>query len=52
MLLGTRAYADAGGMLARYAAGGWPNTRAKLLVNDPTLWSPTITQMSTTERSV
>jgi hypothetical protein len=39
-------------MLARYAAGGLPNTRAKVVVNDPTLCSPTITQMSATERSV
>jgi len=40
-------------MLARYAAGGLPNARAKVVVNDPTLCSPTITQMSATaaERS-
>ena len=52
MQLGTRACTEAGGMLARYAAGGLPNTRAKLVVNDPMLCSPTITQISATERSV
>lgn len=52
MQLGTRAYVAAGGMLARYAAGGMPYTRVKLVVNDPTLASPTITQISATERSV
>jgi hypothetical protein len=52
MQFAMRAYADAGGMLARYATGGLPNTRAKLVVNDPTLCSPTITQISATERSV
>jgi hypothetical protein len=39
-------------MLARYAAGGLPYTRAKLVVNDPVLCNPTITQISATERSV
>jgi hypothetical protein len=52
MQLGTRACIDAGGRLARYAAGGSPYTLAKLVVNDPTLCRPTITQMSATERSV
>jgi hypothetical protein len=42
----------AGGMLARYAAGGMPYTRAKLVVKEPTLANPTITQMSATDRSV
>jgi hypothetical protein len=52
MQLGTRACIEAGGKLARYAAGGLPKTRPKLVVNDPMLCSPTITQISATERSV
>jgi hypothetical protein len=52
MQLGTLAREDAGGIAARYAAGGFPYTRAKLVVNEPTLASPTITQMSATDRSV
>jgi len=46
------ARAAAGGYAARYAAGVRPNIRAKLVVNEPTLDSPTDMQISATERSV
>jgi len=47
-----RAQAEAGGKLCRYAVGGMPYVRAKLVVNDPTLRRPMAKQMSATERSV
>ena len=47
--LGTTAHADAGGNEARYAVGDIPNARRKLVVNEPTLCSPTAMQMSATE---
>ena len=42
----------AGGYAARYAVGERPNVRVKLVVNEPTLRSPTAKQMSRTARSV
>jgi len=42
----------AGGKEARYAAGELPKLRRKLVVNDPTLRSPTVKQMSEIVRSV
>src|SRR3954452_19818096 len=50
--LGTRARSAAGGYLARYAVGESPYIRPKLVVNEPTLRSPTVMQISATERSV
>ena len=47
-----RARATAGGCAARNAVGDMPNVRPKLVVKDPTLDSPTVKQMSATERSV
>jgi hypothetical protein len=52
MQAGTRAILLAGGCAARYAVGVEPNMRRKLVVNDPTLVSPTMQQMSATVRSV
>jgi hypothetical protein len=42
----------AGGWAARKAVGGIPYVRVKLLVNEPTLVSPTSRQISATLRSV
>ena len=42
----------AGGYAARYAVGDCPNARVKLVVNEPTLWRPTVKQIAATERSV
>ena len=50
--LGTRADITAGGMFARYAVGDIPYTLVKLVVKDPRLCRPTITQISATDRSV
>ena len=50
--VGSRAYVEAGGKVARYAVGGMPYVRVKDDVNDPTLCSPTAMQTSATERSV
>jgi hypothetical protein len=52
MQVGMSAYDDAGGKLARYAVGDMPYVRVKLVVKEPTLCSPTLKQMSATERSV
>ena len=52
MHAGTRAWLAAGGWAARYAVGVFPNMRRKLVLNDPTLSSPTRRQMSVTVRSV
>jgi hypothetical protein len=30
----------------------WPNSRLKVVVNEPTLWNPTLKQMSATDQSV
>jgi hypothetical protein len=49
---GTSARSAAAGYLARYADGGTPYVRVKLVVNDPTLESPTSKQISATDRSV
>jgi len=49
--VGTRARNAAGGCAARYCVGVIPNMRPKLVVNEPTLCSPTVRQMSATERS-
>src|SRR3954451_24377940 len=49
---GTTAWATAGGYAARYAVGETPYVFVKLVVNDPTLCSPTEKQISATERSV
>ena len=49
---GTSARADAGGNVARYAVGGAPKVRVKLVVKEPTLLRPTAKQISATERSV
>jgi len=48
--VGTRARNAAGGCAARYCVGVIPNIRPKLVVNEPTLRSPTVRQMSATER--
>ena len=50
--VGTRARVIAGGWAARYWVGVMPNSRPKLVVNEPTLLSPTVKQTSATERSV
>src|SRR3954463_1594561 len=49
---GTTAWATAGGYAARYAVGETPYVFVKLVVNEPTLCSPTEKQTSATERSV
>src|SRR6184192_1643796 len=46
------ACAAAGGNAARYAVGETPYVRVKLVVNEPTLRSPTAKHTSVTERSV
>ena len=40
------------GSVARYALGGIPYVRVKLVVKEPTLCSPTAKEMSVTDRSV
>ena len=52
MQVGIRARSAAGGKAARYSVGDFPNARRKLVVNEPTLRSPTVKQMSATLRSV
>ena len=52
MHVGISACWDAGGYVARYAVGDIPYVRVKLVVKEPTLWSPTEKQTSATERSV
>src|SRR5262245_49163687 len=49
---GTLAWAAADGYCARYCVGETPKTRRKLVVNDPTLWSPTEKQIRATDQSV
>jgi hypothetical protein len=43
--VGIRARVAAGGWASRYAVGDSPYTRPKLVVNEPTLCSPTDAQM-------
>jgi hypothetical protein len=52
MQVGIRTWVKAGGWTARYSVGETPYARRKLVVNDPTLRSPTAKQMSATDQSV
>ncbi len=49
MQAGTSAQSAAGGKRVRYRCGETPKVRVKLVVNEPTLWSPTAKQTSATE---
>ena len=49
MQAGTRAQSAAGGKRRRYRFGETPKARVKLVVNEPTLWRPTVKQISATE---
>ena len=50
--VGTLTRADAGGCAARYAVGETPYVFPKLVVNEPTLFNPTLKQTAATEWSV
>src|SRR6478672_7666325 len=52
MQRGINANSAGGGYWARYWVGVTSNIRPKLVVNEPTLWSPTAQQMRATDQSV